>query len=291
MESLRQSVIQLHGSDGEKWFNEIPQVIRQYTQKWDLEIGNPYQGLLYNYVAEAKRKDGTLAVLKVGFPGDREFLTEIEALRVYDGNGAVRLLEADKEKFVSLVQRAVPGEKLGYSDQELRIACRLMRRLWKKVPNNGVFPTIQKWGMNFDKYFELPRDKQQIPQEVVKSAKEIFFELVSTSSPFVLLHGDLNLGNVLSNGKDWIAIDPKGVLGEPCYELGVLLRNPHNLSDSSDVKGELEKRIAIFSEELGFNPDRIREWGYSQAVLSAIWGLEDNSPQWGNSLKFARVLA
>lgn len=69
-----------------------------------------------------------------------------------------------------------------------------------------------------------------------------------------------------------MVIDPKGVIGPPAYEVGPLLVNPWG--DLSKCK---ERRIAILSERLGFEKERIREWGIAHAILSAWWGIENNT--------------
>jgi streptomycin 6-kinase len=59
-------------------------------------------------------------------------------------------------------------------------------------------------------------------------AESLFRELIASSESPVLLHGDLHHFNILSARRQpWLAIDPKGVAGEPAYEPGALLRNPN----------------------------------------------------------------
>src|SRR5262249_35927698 len=83
------------GARGALWLQEIPSLIRQFEDRWRISVGAPFS-LSYNYVATALMQDGTPAVLKIGFPEDRECRTEIEALKVYNGDGAVRLIHADE---------------------------------------------------------------------------------------------------------------------------------------------------------------------------------------------------
>jgi streptomycin 6-kinase len=92
-----------------------------------------------------------------------------------------------------------------------------------------------------------------------------------------LLHGDLQHYNVLSDGaRGWIAIDPKGVAGELEYELGAALRNPHERPELYSNTSAVERRIACFAQHLPVDAGRVLAWAYAQAVLSAIWTVEDD---------------
>ena len=106
----------------------------------------------------------------------------------------------------------------------------------------------------------------------------------------VVLHGDLHHYNILSAVREpWLAIDPKGVVGEAEYEVGALLRN-HLLST---VRPErlLARRVDQLTDELGFERQRIVGWGLAQAVLSAWWSFEDTGQVWDEAIACAEVLA
>ncbi len=74
-----------------------------------------------------------------------------------------------------------------------------------------------------------------------------------------------------------LAIDPKGVLGELEYEVGAALRNPCENPGLFASPARIETRIARFEAELKLDPDRMLAWGFAQAILSAIWTVEDGS--------------
>ena len=62
---------------------------------WELELGEPYFAPFSKLVAPARLPDGTEAVLKVQRRDDVESVHEAEALRFWDGRGAVRLIDHD----------------------------------------------------------------------------------------------------------------------------------------------------------------------------------------------------
>ncbi|MBU2991673.1 aminoglycoside phosphotransferase family protein [Octadecabacter sp. 1_MG-2023] len=50
--------------------------------------------------------------------------------------------------------------------------------------------------------------------------------LVATTELPRLMHGDLNYDTIIQSDRGWLAIDPKGIVADPCYEFGVVFRNP-----------------------------------------------------------------
>ncbi len=128
---------------------------------------------------------------------------------------------------------------------------------------------------------------------MVEKAENIFLELLASGDESVLLHGDLHHDNILSGSREpYLAIDPKGVLGEPCYEVGAFLRNPFpDLLDKGNPHGLMQRRVDMIVERLGFDRRRVIGWGMSQAVLSAIWCDEDGVDCMDGMLQVAEILA
>jgi streptomycin 6-kinase len=87
---------------------------------------------------------------------------------------------------------------------------------------------------------------------------------------------DLQHYNVLhDDDRGWVAIDPKGVVGELEYELGASIRNPAELPALFTNAAVARARADRLCAALGLDADRAMAWSYAQAVLSAIWGVED----------------
>jgi len=123
-------------------------------------------------------------------------------------------------------------------------------------------------------------------------AEKLYAELSASMAEPVLLHGDLHQDNILSAEREpWLAVDPKGVIGEPVFETGALLRNfsPDILS-IPDPKALMARRIDQLSAELGFDRERLYSWGFSQAVLSVVWGVEDTGKLENEGLYFVELL-
>ena len=130
------------------------------------------------------------------------------------------------------------------------------------------------------------------PRQLVETAESLFADLLPSQAAPVLLHGDLHHWNILSAARQpWLALDPKGIVGEPAYEVGAWLRNPvDRLLHWSDLKRIQAWRVDQFAEMLNVDRARLIGWGIAQAVLSAWWSYEDHGYGWDATLAGATAL-
>jgi streptomycin 6-kinase len=280
-----------NGEEGALWLQRIPEIIAACETKWSLRVFPPFP-LTYNYVAPCLCSDGTQAVLKIGFPRDREFQTEGEALAVFQGKGIEKLLQADKDHAVLLLERVIPGVPLSTledDEEATRILASVMKHLWKPLPEKHDFITIAEWSNALSKYHGT---SGPLPSYLVDKAERLFAELIASSAEPVLVHGDLHHENVLSSARaGWLAIDPKGVAAEPAYETAALLRNPRSkLQQHPELEQILLRRILVLSEALHIDPHRIHQWGLAQTVLSAVWSAADEGRGWEHAIGVAEAL-
>jgi streptomycin 6-kinase len=108
-DDFARKMIALGGDDGRAWIERLPSILAACEERWGLTIGLPFD-LSYNYVAPAVRSDGTAVVVKACLPDGES--TQVEALRLFDGRGMVRLLEYDESEEVMLLERLRPGTLL-----------------------------------------------------------------------------------------------------------------------------------------------------------------------------------
>jgi len=289
-------IVDIWDSDGAEWLERLPSILADWSQRWSLTVDPPFEPLSYNYVAPALRADGTSVVLKLGVPRS-DFVSELEALRLFDGRGIVRLLEADSEHGVMLLERLVPGSPLwSLSDdgQATRIAAQVMRQLWRPVPEEHSFPTVAKWATGMKRLRErFDGGCGPFPPILVETAETLFTELIESMEEPALLHGDLHHENILSAERQpWLALDPKGLVGEPAYEVGALLRNPRpQLLEEPDPGRTLDRRLDLLAEELGFDRARLLGWSLAQAVLSGWWSFDGHGHGWEFAISCAELLA
>jgi streptomycin 6-kinase len=298
-EEFARATLALHGEAGRLWLDGLPALVEDMAARWSLTVGPPFAPLSYNYAAPAEGPGGEPLVLKLGVP-TRETLTEIEALLAFAGRGAVCLVDSDAGRGALLLERLEPGTQLNAlcevdDGAATSAAAAVMRKLRRAMPHQPhVSPTVADWGRGFGRCRALfGGGTGPLPRKLFEEAESLYAELLSTSAAPVLLHGDLHHGNILAAAREpWLAIDPKGLVGEPAYEVGALLRNPMpQLLRWPNPVRVTERRVAQLSEELGLERARVRGWGLAQAVLSCWWTIEDGGELGESGLAVAGVLA
>jgi streptomycin 6-kinase len=255
--------------------------LHRIAEEWAITLGEPYTDVHPgNLVYRCTLADGTPAVLKSepDRPGADEFLPGIDALRLYGSRGMARALRVDRERRVVLMEAVVPGEPLWREEIEraLEAAAFVMSRLRIQPPEAHTFPDVRAYHLAWSSHAAQYGGPGPIDADLFEIGERLFLELCDSSAAPVVLHGDLHYGNVLSSERDgWSAIDPKGLIGEPCYEVGDLLRNRiQELFESGDAVGAMRRRVETLADLTGFDRERVRLWGLAQAVLTAIWADE-----------------
>lgn len=239
------------------------------------------------------KRAGRPVVLKVvKQPGDEWRCGEIAAK--FGGRGVVEVYE--HMAGAALLERLDPGEPLaaltlaGRDDEATDILAMLLGRMAPGAPPDGC-ATVERWGEAFARY--LATGDARVPRELVEPAQRIYAALSETQREPALLHGDLHHYNVLSDrARGWCAIDPKGVVGELEFELGAALRNPIDRPELFANLAIVERRLDQFGLVLGLDVGRARGWCFAQAVLAAIWSIEDAEPEArrNGALELAREL-
>jgi streptomycin 6-kinase len=153
---------------------------------------------------------------------------------------------------------------------------------------------LKKWTSGLKRLrVEFDGGSGPFPEPLVARAEGLCLELLASMPASTLLHGDLHYWNILSAKREsWLAIDPKGIVGDPAFEPAAWLLNPKPRSLSGyDLRRQLERRIDLFSMELGLERQRIIGWGSTLAALSAWWSYEDHGCGWELAIEVAEQLA
>jgi streptomycin 6-kinase len=210
--------------------------------EWGLELGEPFALSNASYVAPAGD-----AVLKVAWDGDTESIHEGDALDVWHGDGAVRLLRRSGRAI--LEERALPGGDISSlpDDEATEIAVKLASKLWRRAgsPFRPVVSEVQRW---LDK-----ADGEG--SELVGIARELLAKLEPGAD--WLVHGDFHHHNILRYGDRFVAIDPKPYLADREYDVPSFLWNP--IGNHMQERAQTERRIAAFAAA-GLDDFRIRAW-------------------------------
>jgi streptomycin 6-kinase len=280
-------------ADGARWLDALPTLLAACLEKWDLSLaGDPFE-LSFNYVVPVMQAGKFAAVLKLGVPTP-EFAAEVRALRLFHGYGAVAVIECDASQGALLLERVDPGTTLAAGKDQIQateIAAQTMLKLWQANTTAAEFRSLENWTGGLGKLRpHFSGSTGPLDAALVDRAERLRAELLQGKQPSRLLHADLHHFNILyGNEPGWVAIDPKGVIGDPSYEPAAFLFNP----DPEVVldRSIQQARVTMLADQLNLDAQRIVGWAFFQAVLGAWWTIEDGGRDWDISIAAARVLS
>ena len=253
-DDLVRTITSWAGPSGQAWLASLPSRVDALAETWGLDVGEPYVPSGYTSLAVRVTRDGEPCVLKVCIEDPS---AEAAALCAYGGGAAVTLLDRDGDAL--LLERCDPGVPLSArpDDECARVIAETLLELWRAPVPEGV-PAL-----DLDDWTEI------VARSSVPHRDEALDALSWLGdAPPVLLHGDLHRANVLSSHRrPWLAIDPKGAVGDRAYDLAKLLRD-------RAAPGLVERRRRIACEITGCDPERVRAWTIVSCVEGAAWSYE-----------------
>jgi streptomycin 6-kinase len=190
----------------------------------------------------------------------------------WDGHGAARVLAQDGNTV--LLERAVGARSLadfarsGRDDEASRIICGVVADLHavRKKPPPDLVPLTQ--------WFRELAPAAAAQGGILLRCAEVARELLAAPMDIVVLHGDIHHGNVLDFGDHgWLAIDPKGLIGEHGFDYANIFCNPDH--ETATATGRLARQVDIVANAAGLNPTRLLEWIIAWSGLSAAWSISD----------------
>jgi streptomycin 6-kinase len=260
-----------HGAEGEQWLAELPDRVAAVERSWRLQVAEPFaEDGAVSWVAPAVTGSGEQLVLKLFLP-DVENALEGEALRHYDGRGAVRVLEM--QPGVLLLERALPGDslwKVPDDAEAVTVASALLQQLWRAPAPDHPFRTLAADAGGWSQ--SIMRHWQQLggpcERELAELGAQLALDLSASQGEQVLLHQDLHGGNILrAQRQPWLAIDPKPLVGEREFDLASLIRDCRWQIDEGTVRGRLD----LLARLLPLDRERMRGW----AIVHALeWGMD-----------------
>ena len=217
------------------------------------------------------RRDGVPAMLKVATePEERR---GADTMTWWDGDGAAHVIAHDGDAL--LMARAEGATSLakmalsGHDDEATRIMCQVAVRL--HAPRTRPLPSslvpLPEW---FAALEPGAMRHGGILEQAAATARHLFAE----PRDIVVLHGDIHHGNVLHFGsRGWLAIDPKGLLGERAFDFVNILRNPD--AQIALAPGRFSRQVTVLAEAAGLDRVRFLKWTLAFTGLSAAWILDD----------------
>ncbi|MFI7321633.1 aminoglycoside phosphotransferase family protein [Streptomyces venezuelae] len=274
------------GEPGRAFIAALPARVREFVERWDLTVdGDPMHGMAA-LVLPVVCADGTPAAVKFQLL-DEETEGEPVALRVWDGDGAVRLLDHDAATGTMLLERLDSGRMLS-TMADTRKAVLVLAELLARLTATPAPEGMRSLGdIAAEMVDDLPRALKTIadPGEraLVERCGGAVREVMGEPGDR-MLHWDLHFENVLASDREpWLAIDPKPLAGDPGFDLWPAIDNKF---DADDVLW----RFDAMTEVLALDRERARAWTLGRVLQNALWEAEDGRPMVADDMEIARRL-
>ncbi len=255
--------------------SDVSDVLADYCQKWGLTAPGKLASTFTSEVYKVKFQNSD-AVLKILNEKGKEFeVRGATVLRCFNGNGAVRLLNADDGAHLL---EFIDGQQLkslvakGKDDQATEIICDVIKKLHSY---SGSIPDeLISMKRNFRGLFSKAQAEQ--PDSIYVTGARLAEKLIETERETKVLHGDIHHENILeSSSRGWLVIDPQCLAGERTYDLANSFYNPEGYLDLAESPDRINRRCDIFSKHLNIERRRILEYAFAYGCLSAAWCIED----------------
>ncbi len=257
------------------WLATLPEQVEHFASSWSLVLGEPLlrPGGQCAWVAPARDRAGRELVLKAGWRHP-EAEHEADALRLWDGDGAVRCLAEERieNTIALLLERCVPGTALKSAlpepDQDVVLAA-LLGRLWAhQPPEHHSFQPLHAmcddWADSFKQDFGT--DDRGLAPALADDAIALLHELPRSAGDAVLLCTDLHAENVLAAGREpWLAIDPKPFIGDPAYDA-----IQHMLNCDARLANDPVALAHRMADLLDLDPNRVKLWLFARCAQEAL---------------------
>ncbi|GAB3928576.1 streptomycin 6-kinase [Microlunatus endophyticus] len=263
------ATIAREGEAGRAWIQRLPALTEKYLALWRCDLDGDVTSGAVGLIMPVRSPHGP-AVLKISFthPGN---VDEPRALRLWQGNGAVQLYDEAPEDFALLLERVSTRQLDLPDDEAIAIGGELLRRL--AVPATDDMPTLaaQAQGWEEQLHDQDHRSGRVLPRHIVGAALETIRDLAQDRTP-TMTHGDLHAGNILDSDRGWVTIDPKGVAGNPAHDaMTMMLYGYQRALQAPDLRAEFDRRLTIFCDASGADPDWARRLTQARFVSGALW--------------------
>lgn len=254
------------------WLDALPSVAAELATEWGLTLGRSFAEATEAVVVAVTDRDGTAAVLKLALPTSEDAVRhEATVLRLAQGTGCVRLLRDDAARGALLLERL--GRSLHDSGLTLErrhdILCATAALVWRPAPGCGL-PTGADKGRWLAGHIEAawdatgrPCSERSVEHALACAARRI---AAHDDERAVLVHGDVHAWNALEAPDGYKLVDADGLLAEPEYDLGIVMReDPVAL-----LRDDPYDRARRLAARTGTDPAAVWEWGVAERVSTGL---------------------
>nr|WP_209311240.1 aminoglycoside phosphotransferase family protein [Streptomyces spiramenti] len=259
------------------WLRRLPELTAQVATDWDVTVERPVtpggRASLTLLVRGATGEPLTLKLLPSGAAAEHE----AEALRVWQGRGAVRVMRGDGARGALLLERARPEVSLRSLPEAKAVleTLSVAHRLWREPGSGHRLPDVSEVTAPQVALLRSAADAEPDLGETVEEALAMRARLLAEGPDETrILHGDLRQGTVLASHSEraqWLAVGPHPLVGERAYDLARPVRDRlHDLVASSGAAAVTRRRVRSLADATEVDAERLRAWAFYRAVEAAV---------------------
>lgn len=265
---------------GKDFYKKVLRDIETYADKWTLTSFQLIPSYSSNLIFICYSENFGRVVLKIGNPSFREIFTEFNTLCEYNGRRFCRVFDDDIENGVILEEYVQPGNPLrdeSSLDKRLSVFCSLYKGLHIMPIKAEIYPTYTEWVCRITEYMSKRQDCKEL-YLYMKKAKDICLSVSALYSKKMLLHGDFHHDNILlGNDGEYIAIDPKGVIGDPVFDIARFILNEFGGEITTELYKKINHIICILEKNLDIPSYILKQCFYVETTMGVCWSVEDGS--------------
>ncbi|QLY29129.1 hydroxyurea phosphotransferase [Nocardia huaxiensis] len=277
---LTRTQIDYNGAAGRAFLDDLPRRAATFLDRWQLTLTGKSMHGVASLVLPVERADGTPAALKLPLL-DEESVGEPLALRQWNGDAIVRLLEHDADTGSMLLERLDETRHLSALD-DMHAATAILAGILARLTAVAAPAGLRRLG-------DIAREMlDEVPEALTSplvdsAARRTILDCAAAVRDVLdqpgdrLLHWDLHFDNILAAAREpWLAIDPKPLAGDPGFDLMPALRN--ELRGGYDEK-EVLYRFDLLTEATGQDRQRAAAWTLGRALQNLLWNIDDEDDE------------
>lgn len=254
---------------------DIDRKLQSYLKIWELSQPRLLAVTPTSSIYEVSK--GEDLILKIFTPsGAIDEKSSSEVLKIWNGDGAAHLHAFDEGAL--LIERLYDPHLDSFSakneeDQATEIFIQIIQKIHvHPIPRNHTIPELATLFKPLDTFTQFPASRKNLFQKAV----EISHSLLATQQNVVVLHGDLHHENVMMRKTgEYVCFDPKGFIGDPCYEIATILKNPWSVPQISENEDLCLARAERLAKVLELPLQRILDFAFVHMCLSTMWAFQD----------------
>ncbi|HEY4200980.1 MAG TPA: aminoglycoside phosphotransferase family protein [Devosiaceae bacterium] len=249
--------------------------------RWSLTKSTPVAESERSWIFRVEQNGRNFAALKILKPlAFEEEGRGARLMRWYGGEAAATIFDIHGDTiFMEWVDGGTLGDaaRSGHDEEATIALATVVANLHRSRPDapEDLMPLRERFQALFD------TDVRQWPhtaRDLYARSTGVAYTLFDKPAANIPLHGDLHHDNILSSDRGWLAIDPKGLIGDPVYEVANAFRNPYPALKLAANPRRINAFADTISARLGFNRKRMLGFAAAHSALSACWELEAGNP-------------